>query len=1036
MFSATRPKPTFGTDERPAGSSNSSRFGPRAIAGCILYLATFAGATAAPEVHGLPFARSYSLEDIGYGPKGASLDFDRFGRVTVIHDGVYSVLNDSVWLNLAARKAPDQIPMMNVVRGPDGRMYYCGGPSWGVAEVQSDGLLHPVPLVPPHPPSWVQSTSFTDLIVTSDGVYIVSPNGIVFWDAARKENQLFECARISRAFRVGRTVYVSAFERPLSYIDTRRHALVTAPPSELDHNVVVLATILDETRSLVSLLDGRLLVFDGRTLSPWEAQSRHNVSGEISALHHLVDGHIAVGVIGKGLLLFSPEGELVLSLDTPQYHRVTALASHEPGVLWAATEDGIEKVLYSSSLTTFGQQLGLTVGWPIIESWKGNLFVASEGKLYRAKKGLPGAPTRFELYPQQPARGAWALAACGPHMLVGGTDVVYAVEPDGSLRSVADVGDLAHLVMIDAAHCYAIGRAEIALLQWQNGNWTEAVPRTRGVTYPSVVHRAGNSAWLEMGGQVGRLWLRGGKLQLDLVPNSSWTKKQWVNVGVVDNIVVLSAGEGERRFFDESRGSWCEAPELRQLLGRSPIWLARMQKDEKGTIWATYNDGVIRFMPQGNGYEIDTSRFDLINDRYPQVHVLPGNEVWIFASQSLYHVEQRWTAAKRRVSPPILVSLVDAHGDERLTSERNPSEPFRLPYTKQGLTLRFFSGSDARRRAPTYEYQLSDHEPWTTMAGSQIGFRALYEGKYNLRVRMLEKNGPSSAITTVPFEVLPPWYRTWPAYMIYGSVGLLLLFGATRWSNYLERRRSRILEQVVHERTCQLEATMDKLGEESKNAATLAERDRLANEIHDSVQQGLTGAILQLETTLKLPAINGEVRSRLDVVRNMVSYARQEVQHAVWDMESPLLKGNELSDALRNLTTFANLGEACVAVSVSGESVHLDRTTSHNLLRVAQEATTNAFRHAKAHQIKIHLEYQPESVRLDIVDDGIGFCPKAILQEKVGHLGLRGIRTRVKRLGGRLDIQSSPDGGGTAIRVEVPIPSQQEPPNDADPDSH
>jgi signal transduction histidine kinase len=1028
---------TFPRRRAPAGCRSGRSRWPAgaALAGSLWLAAGLFAEPPGPPIRGLPFTRSYSLEDIGYGPRSARLDFDRFGRVVVIHDDVYAVLNDSVWQNLAARAGPKGTAMSNVVQGPDGRMYYAGRASWGEAEVRADGLLHARPLLPPNPPAWVRSASFTDALVTRDGVYFVSAGGVAFRDVRRGETQLFEYRRIAKAFCVGDQVYVSAFDQPLSRINIAAHAVETLPDIQGMSTVVVVATPLDAGHALVALLDGRILVFDGQHLAPWEPQQRAGIAGSISVLHHLADGHIAIGVTGKGLWLVSKEGEIVLFLDQPQYHRITALANREPGVLWVATEDGIEKVLYSSSLTTFGQQLGLTVGWPIIERWQDKLYIASAGHLYAATTGAPGAPTRFELCPHEPPGGTWALAAWGPRMLAGGPDSIYSVETDGTLRRVAAVRDVAHLIMFDAEHCYAIGRTEIALLEWRDGAWTESAPRARGVTYPSVAHRVGRSVWIEMGGQVGRLWLHDGRPQLDIEPNANWTKRPWVNIGSVHDTVVLSAAAGERRFFDEARGAWSDAPKLRELLDRSPFWLPRMQTDEAGTIWATCEDGLVRFLPRGDDYDFDTNTFDPINDRYPVLQVLPGNDVWIFASQSLYHVEPRWTAGRRRDLTPVLVSLVDTAGEELLTTARSPADPIRYPFDRSGLTFRFYSGSDAWRRVPVYEYRQGAREAWTALAGSQLSFRGLHEGSYSVHVRMRDKSGRSGPVTTIDFAVLPPWYRSSLAYLLYASLVALLLVGVTRWSSYLERRRSRQLEEVVRERTRQLETTMAQLGEETRTSATLAERDRMANEIHDSVQQGLTGAILQLESTLTLPAVTGEVRSRLDVVRNMVSYARQEVQHAVWDMESPLLEGTEVGTALRNLTTFVGSVATSVEVDVVGEPFDLDRSTSHHLLRIAQEATTNAIRHSQAQRIAIRLEYESGSVTLEIHDDGIGFQPAEVLQERVGHLGLKGIRTRVKKLRGHLDINSSPNGG-TTIRVNVPASVPPESSDHADPDRH
>lgn len=228
-----------------------------------------------------------------------------------------------------------------------------------------------------------------------------------------------------------------------------------------------------------------------------------------------------------------------------------------------------------------------------------------------------------------------------------------------------------------------------------------------------------------------------------------------------------------------------------------------------------------------------------------------------------------------------------------------------------------------------------------------------------------------------------------------------------------------MLEKIVHDRTSELESTMKRLNEETRITATLAERDRLAGEIHDSVQQGLSGAILQLDTTLKLPAAAGDLRTRLNVVRNMVSYARQEVQHAVWDLDSPLLESNDLGEALRKLTTFTASNTVVPAVTITGSPVPLPRFTTHHLLRIAQEATTNAVRHAMAERITLKLDYGRDSVALTITDNGIGFRPDDALN-KSGHFGLRGIRSRAKKLEGELTLQSVPDAG-TSVRVEVPL---------------
>ncbi|HEX2860458.1 MAG TPA: sensor histidine kinase [Lacunisphaera sp.] len=990
---------------------------------------TSAGALSAvpavAAISGLPFSRVYSLEDIGYVPRGSRLGFDAFGRIAVIHDGVYSVLNDTVWLNQADTTSPDRVALSQVVRGRDGRTYYGALGSWGRAEIQADGKLHTTPLGPAGPADWTQATTFEDILVTKDGVYFASRQGVVFWDPAREKSQRFEIARLSKVFRVGDRIFVSRFDQPLMHLDGAGGKMTEIPSLILDggtDNVVERATELDDNRSLLSLLNGRLVVFDGTHATQWPGQTRNHLTGPIAALQRLADDHIAVSITNQGVFVLSADGELRSTLTIPQYHRVSDIASREPGVMWLINEDSVEKILYGSGLTWFGQRLGLSPEWPLIVNWNGRTIASSRGILHEAVPAGAGNTSRFERLEAQPLNGAWAAAAHGRHLLVGNPTGLYAVSEDLRFVPLDTVGQLSHLVMVDEDLCYAIGRQEIALFAWDGERWTEPVPRIPGVRNPSVVHRAGRAAWIEMGGEgVARVHRQGDRLELMVVRNEPWTKSLWVNVGVVDDTVVLSGHRNERRFFSEATGDWCERPELDRLLNRSPEWLARVRSDASGNLWATHNEGLVRFTPRGKDYEMDALTYDLISDRYPTVQVLPGNEVWVSSSRSLYHVEPTASTSVRPFTAPILVSLTDARrGVDLLSPASRRAGALQFPYDQNSLTFRFFSGSYAWRRTPQYEFRLQPGEPWSALDnGAILRFSGLHEGHYQLQVRIAGQPASPGTPLNLPFTILPPWHRTAPAYALYGLLAALAIWGAIRWSGLLARKRNRALEQLVKDRTGELESTMAKLNEKTRISATLAERDRLAGEIHDSVQQGLSGAILQLDTTLTLPALTGNVRARLNVVRNMVSYARQEVQHAVWDMESPLLEGNDLGAALRKLSTLMTSGKVAPRVEVSGTPVALPRPATRHLLRIAQEATTNALRHAGAQEIIIRLDYQPEAVVLAIRDDGTGFQPESVLNQ-AGHFGLRGIRTRVKKLRGTLAITSA-DGEGTTLQVHVPL---------------
>lgn len=1002
-----------------------------AIAGLAVLGATEAG-RAAGSIQGLPFSRTYSLEDIGYVPRGSRLNFDAFGRIAVIHDGVYAVLNDTAWLNVIDADQAARTPMTDVVHAGYGRSYYGGRGTWGLAEFGLDGKLRAKPLVPPNPPAWIRATTFEDVFVTTDGVYFASRNGFAFWDFARKDSALFE-VRNSRCFAAGNRVFVATFAQGLQRFDVKERRLHPVDGTGLDRWVVERATPLDEQRVLLALVDGRMFAFDGQKATPWAGQTENELTGRVSVIRNLADGNVAVAINGKGVFVVAPDGKLRAALTTPQYHHVARVASREPGVLWVLTEDSVEKVLYGGGLTSFGQRLGLPLGWPLIARWNDRLFVASDGVLYEASSAGKGAPARFERVRSQPSPGVWSLTAQGRHLLVGNPTGVFALEPSGGFQRVGVVPRLHSLTLVSETLCYAIGPSEIALFEWDGEKWHEPTPRIPGPPNLFTVHRAPKSIWVEMGGDgVARISRRDGRLHLMVRPNEPEVKERWVNVSVVGNLAVLSTHRGPRRFFDEESETWCERPHLARLLDRSPRWLARVWQDEKGTLWSTHQEGVVRFTPTNadGDYDMDLSTFDLINDRYPLVQILPGNDIWISASRSLHHVEQGPSVPASGNAEPVLVSLVDTRQNVELLAKRFQDAPLRLPFAQNSLTFRFFSGSYAWRRAPVYEYRLNPRDSWATLdTGSLLRFANLREGNYHLQVRSAGDYPGAEKPLSFLFEILPPWHRTWPAYGLYALLATLAIFGTTRLSSRLTRKRNRVLEQLVHQRTGELESAMKKFNEETRIRATLAERDRLAGEIHDSVQQGLSGAMLQLDTTLKQPALTGELRGRLNVVRSMVSHARQEVQHAVWDMDSPLLEGNDLGEALRKLATFTTSSEVVPTVEVIGAPLPLPRFTTHHLLRIAQEATTNALRHAAARTIGVRLEYRAEAVTLTVKDDGAGFKADDALNQP-GHFGLRGMRGRAKKIGGDLAISSAPQAG-TAISVHVPLPPPAPAPLDA-----
>ena len=281
----------------------------------------------------------------------------------------------------------------------------------------------------------------------------------------------------------------------------------------------------------------------------------------------------------------------------------------------------------------------------------------------------------------------------------------------------------------------------------------------------------------------------------------------------------------------------------------------------------------------------------------------------------------------------------------------------------------------------------------------------------------------------------PSWFT--PQRLLVGvAILFAVLIVAVSWSVTVSKKNSVLrraqlelqqahdqLEERVRERTAQLKFQITARKEsELQFKAILKERTRLAQELHDTLEQTLTGIALQLDTTSKLFETRPEGASHhLALARTLVSQSQVDVRRSVWDLRSRALEQFDLPGAL--LTSGKQLTDGTkinLEVSAKGRVRPLSETVEENLLRIAQEALTNIIKHSGATTATIELDYGPQNVLLEIKDNGHGFEQEKSAGPNEGHFGLLGMSERAKRLGGSLAILSEP-GHGTTIRIQAPV---------------
>jgi signal transduction histidine kinase len=272
--------------------------------------------------------------------------------------------------------------------------------------------------------------------------------------------------------------------------------------------------------------------------------------------------------------------------------------------------------------------------------------------------------------------------------------------------------------------------------------------------------------------------------------------------------------------------------------------------------------------------------------------------------------------------------------------------------------------------------------------------------KYRFRVMACNNDGVWNEAGDIwNFSIVPSYYQT----LWFQGLCVLAAAGLT-WLLYRLRLR-------------QVAAKLNLLYNER-----LAERTRIARDLHDTLLQSLAGVSLQLHGIAKQAATAAPEKtvSLIDRVRQQVDASFKEVRVKVWNLRSPELEGKGLAATLREFTE--RIGAANTVrcgFTVSGQPRRCPPEVEEELLRIAQEAANNASKHAHASEIRIALEYSGNSLTLSVSDDGCGFDFDEGYR-KDGHWGLKNMQERAAQIRGKCTITTAA-GRGTQVEVRVPL---------------
>ncbi|HSP63814.1 MAG TPA: two-component regulator propeller domain-containing protein [Pyrinomonadaceae bacterium] len=344
-------------------------------------------------------------------------------------------------------------------------------------------------------------------------------------------------------------------------------------------------------------------------------------------------------------------------------------------------------------------------------------------------------------------------------------------------------------------------------------------------------------------------------------------------------------------------------------------------------------------------------------------------------------------------APPVVIEQIRID-DQSIA----PSEKITLPPGKTRFDFYYTAPSFVAPEKVRFKYKLEGFDKdWIDSGARRIAYYTnLRPGTYTFRVIACNNDGVwNQTGASFALYLQPHFYQTYWFYVV-GVLGLALVV----WQLYRLRLR----------------------GMKAQFAAVLAERTRIARELHDNLAQEMAGISVQLELVARtMPPGAETARTHLDRVRLLVRHGIAEARRYVWELRSPALDTSDLPTALsetaRRLTNGTRIQPQ---VEVRGTFRPLPPLVEDNLLRIAQEAINNAVKHARAQQIFVHLVFDARRVQLSVRDDGRGFEHQGTGKEGSEHFGVVGMRERAEQIGGTFSIHST-NGSGTEVVVDVAV---------------
>ncbi len=751
--------------------------------------------------------------------------------------------------------------------------------------------------------------------------------------------------------------------------------------------------------------DHGIRFWDGRELAPPNLPSSLDQL-QILAMAMDHDANVWLGT-NQGIVRITSSGAVSLDqLSAKPGNEVTAIFEDRDGDLWFGGSRGIER-LRDGMFTTYSTPQGLPsdkIGAIYVDPELRTWFAPLSGGLYWMKEGKIGQIT------------ADGLDHDVVYSISGGDGEVWVGRQHGGLTVLTQQGDS----FAARTFTQADGLAENSIYSvhrdrdgtvWA-GTISAGVSTLRSgkfINYSEANGLLSNAVNSIVEGADGTIWLATPN-GLDSYFNGRWKHYSARDGLPASNVKTIFEDTQHVLWIATSGGLACFQSGVVQVPPRLPEELHEqvlgIAEDRMGSLWFTTSDHVLRVnrdrLLDGSVVDTDVQSYGIEDGlqgtqgvgRDRSVVADNQGRIWIALNSGLSMADPKVTSTN---AVPVKVRIESISAGGRPVDAQNP---VKLSSGIQSITFNFAETNLAVPGRIRFRYKLDGSDRgWSDIVASrQVVYSNLGPGSYRFHVVASNSeglwNGPE---TSIPFVIEPAFWQTWwfRAACLAGFLLLLLALYRLRMYHLTKQWNVRF-----HDR--------------------LAERTRIAQELHDTLLQGVLSARLQLDVAEDQLAADSPAKPLLRRVLQLMGTVTEEGRNALRGLRAPESGSTSLENAFARMRKEFGLDERIdFRVIVDSESRPLRPMIRDEVYRIGREALLNAFVHAQAKSIEVEVEYASRHLRVLVRDDGRGIDPEVLHSGREGHWGLPGMRERSESIGASLRLRSRM-GAGTEVDLTVP----------------